>query len=342
MSVQMFVIHELESAVYSCNQDCDTCNGDAVHAVDKAVAFYAGSLEGAEGTGNGKLMYGMADHRATAFRTAGPDADDDEGKSKVNYDIFRELKEMQKEIERKECNEAHRRKRHIISHMFIPLIQGTLHYAHLGKDGNISERSNVEGATWAASVLPMVAYCSADDASTIYNNMKIGQTDKVDFAAVKVAFENNYECLDVKCVDVGGIWDSASQSYRQDGEPCTFDEPDDEDDSDNTGGDSSSGSDNDTDKDEGSDANEHHDRDDVKDNDKKDGDSDSAEVGSAVPPSSSEESGANVGLAVGVTVVLLAATFTGILYMNSRRKKQQLKRNSPIVEFRRREDYPIT
>ena len=68
MAVRNYVFRELEHANFLCNAgDCneDSCLGKpAVHEVDEAVAFWVGSLEGTDGSGNGVLMYDMAENRA--------------------------------------------------------------------------------------------------------------------------------------------------------------------------------------------------------------------------------------------------------------------------------------
>ena len=91
MAVWMYVIRELEHAIYLCSTgDCDenSCYGKpAVHEVDEAVVFYAGSLEGPDGSGDGVLTYNLADKRASDFKTAGEYGDSVEGTAKVNYDI---------------------------------------------------------------------------------------------------------------------------------------------------------------------------------------------------------------------------------------------------------------
>merc|ERR1712066_19915 len=65
--------------------------------------------------------------------------------------------------------------------------------------------------------LPIVHGCSATDAATIYENMKIGSTATGYWASVKAAFENNYACMGITCAEVGGIY--ASGSYKSGAEP---------------------------------------------------------------------------------------------------------------------------
>jgi hypothetical protein len=66
----------------------------------------------------------------------------------------------------------------------------------------------------------MVASCSADDAETIYNNMRANSDFTTDFAQVKSAFENAYPCLGLTCAEVGGIYNADTMEYVASAEPC--------------------------------------------------------------------------------------------------------------------------
>merc|ERR1719356_1813620 len=106
--------------------------------------------------------------------------------------------------------------------MTVPLIQGTLRYAYItSTDKNAGEKAEAEGATFAASVLPIVHDCDEDAAANIYKNMKTGQSNGSNFAVVKNSFEQVYECLGVRGSDVGGLWNEATGSYFLGAEPMS-------------------------------------------------------------------------------------------------------------------------
>jgi len=90
MNLLMFVIRELENALGDCKANCTIgdCNDFPVHALDEAVAFYAGSLEGKDGSGDGVLLYNLADERALDFRTAGVNSNELEGASYIILRLF--------------------------------------------------------------------------------------------------------------------------------------------------------------------------------------------------------------------------------------------------------------
>ena len=109
--------------------------------------------------------------------------------------------------------------------MAVPLIQGTLRYAHITDYSvDVSEKAEAEGAVFAASVLPLVDACDSNAASAIHRNMKVGQGGDANFKEVKRAFEKVYSCMNIRCEDVGGLYDSSTRGYLQNAEPCGFKE----------------------------------------------------------------------------------------------------------------------
>jgi hypothetical protein len=216
MGVWMYVIRELEDAVYDCESGCvrEDCNDDQVYSLDKAVAFYTGSLQGSDGSGEGALLYDLAQKRAINFKTCGSYGDSTEGTAKVNIDIFRLFSAMQQRLLGRDCGNARADKDRIVRLMAVPLIQGALRYAYItNTDPQAGTKPESEGATFAAAVLPLVHYCSAQDAYTIYENLKTGQANTCDFAEVKKAFERNYPCMELTGKDIGGLWNSAALDY---------------------------------------------------------------------------------------------------------------------------------
>jgi hypothetical protein len=225
MNIAMYVIRELEDALVDCENGCKTgeCNADPVSAVDEAVAFYTGALEGTDGSGTGNLMHSLADKRCVNFKTCGRDGNTDSGTSKVNFEIFKHFSQMKNELSgttAEKCAAARITKEKIVPLMFIPLIQGTLRYAYITETQEYSEKSEAEGAAFAAAVLPMVAACNPDDAAVIYSNMRVGQKNSATYADVSAAFARQYDCMGISCSDVGGLWDSAAAKYEDGAGPC--------------------------------------------------------------------------------------------------------------------------
>ena len=221
----MYVIREMESGMDSCNAGCesdDCVDGAASNSVDEAAAFYTGSLEGAQGTlGEGMMPYALANKRCQNFKTCGDNGNEITGNSKVNIEILKQFAQMSENLASSKCDDARKNKDRIVQLMSVPLVQGTLRYADkMANDPEADEGARLEGATFAAGVLPIVHNCSAADADIIYQNMGANTNQAVDFAAVKGAFERNYGCMGITCADVGGIIDEGTGTYKSGAAPC--------------------------------------------------------------------------------------------------------------------------
>jgi hypothetical protein len=109
----------------------------------------------------------------------------------------------------------------ITQFMSVPLIQATLNAAYvLNKGTGSSDVTKAIGATMAASVLPLVHSCSDADTTVIYNNMRADRGEPPDFASVKAAFERNYNCMKITCDHVGGLVNAGSNGYLEGAQPC--------------------------------------------------------------------------------------------------------------------------
>jgi len=206
MNNYMYVIREFEDAIDDCLKQAATDNYDSVIAWDEGVAFYTGSLEGTayESGTSGKMLHALADKRCKNFNTCGVNGDKADGNSKVNFDLFALYATGLTQLLQQDCLSAEKTKDAIVKKMPIPLVQGTLRYAYKVDKEDGGEKERAEGAVFAAAVVPIVNACNKDDALTIHNNMKVGG-QQIDFAAVKKAFENNYQCMGITCDDIGQL-----------------------------------------------------------------------------------------------------------------------------------------
>lgn len=147
----VFCIRELEDAIDMCkNNNTEGAN----HEVDEAIAFWTGSLEGTDGSGDGVMAYALADKRCANFKTCGDAGDSIEGTSAVNTKYFDILLTMTVHLTDKDCEGASVQRDSAISVMFVPVIQGTLLYAQRLSVGNtnITDKEEGEGAAFAAAV----------------------------------------------------------------------------------------------------------------------------------------------------------------------------------------------
>ncbi|GKY95292.1 hypothetical protein MPSEU_000491100 [Mayamaea pseudoterrestris] len=233
MILTQYILQELEHSLDKCEHaECkeEHCLKNAIQSMEAGVAYYTGSLEGPDGSGNGYLLYALADKMCKVFKTCGPNGDktSDRMGSKINIEMFDQFKQMQANIKSHRCTPARKNKERIAILMSVPLIQATLMQAYIGdRQPGASLVDEAHGAAFAASVVPIVASCKVSDGNIIYANMKTGKGYKGNFEDVKLAFERNYECMGVKCSDVGGYWFNgiASGFYMDGFYPCGVEPP---------------------------------------------------------------------------------------------------------------------
>jgi len=216
-NVWMYVIREMEDAIMDCNNGCINCNDDPVHAWDEAVAFYAGSLEGAAGDPAGKLLYRLAEKRCANFGTCTGAG----SKSAVNTQIVAQFRLGQDALTKGRCVEVIPIKKRIVQLMSVPLVQGALRYAYKIDEMKGASKEKAEGAAFSAAILPLVAGCNSNAAKIISDNMAMNAVSPMSsgFTSVKLAFESTYACVGITCADVGGLI-LAGSTYHPMAGPC--------------------------------------------------------------------------------------------------------------------------
>jgi hypothetical protein len=260
MATGMFVIREMEHGVFHCDQKCGDlmqlepddptyipdCMVHPLHSVDSAVALYTGAVQAEDGSGNGNLLYGLAQEQCRAFKTcwnAQTNRHDyiDVGlPAQVNMDIFEQFNELQHHLDVSNCVEAKVNKRHVAQKMFVPLVQGLLQSVYEMNQNSIEHNSeddheqqqqqqdvlHARSIAMAAAVLPVLAHCNLGDAQKVYKAIIDGEVEQQQepeqpagagalehFQLVKSVLENQYHCMGITCQDVGGLVDPATGDY---------------------------------------------------------------------------------------------------------------------------------
>jgi len=225
-----YALHEFEASVAACQEGLsyDDANYDAIHKWDEGVAFYVGSLPGKDGLQEkgGKLHWALAGKRCKDFKTCGPKGGEGEGDlAQVNYKLQAIFTKGKLAIYEGKCTVANDAMLRISQLAYIPLIQGTLRYAHKVEKKVTEEKGQAEGATFASGVLPHVHAQGAKGraaAQIIYDNMKVSNDPQTDFSAVKEAFESVYAEMGIDCEQIGGYLDDNDEFYGApyDSSPC--------------------------------------------------------------------------------------------------------------------------
>ena len=193
-----------------------------LHAWDRAIAYYTGSLQSSTASNSGNLLFNLANEECTQFKTCSGSGTSTSGEANVNIEIFENFRGGQTSIREGDCYVATKLKDSIVRLMTIPLIQGTLRYAHLlATEEDYWEPYGANGAAFASAVLPLVHSCDPSAAQTIHDNLRTQNRPNVDFFAVKRALERNYPCMQVSCHQIGGIYNPFGGGYLENAEPCT-------------------------------------------------------------------------------------------------------------------------
>jgi hypothetical protein len=241
MNTWIYSLHELYSAVKKCRAGNIDVAGGAPHAWDEYWAFYAGGLAGPDGKKSGQLSYALADKRQGNFGTGVGNQDplptwrsaDDGANSNVNSQLLWMTRAGWENVAAGECDAAEEKIPLMINQMKVPLVQGTLRYAWKSDPKGNDETFTSNGKALAElnafgnAVVAYVAKCNSADAELIARNIALPDVlDPADpdavvpdgFAAVKKAFEDNYECMGITCADVGGLLDG--ETFVAGMEPC--------------------------------------------------------------------------------------------------------------------------
>merc|ERR1719261_1929511 len=221
-AVWMYVLHEFEDAIGDClagniyDNEASNAAGDSPHAWDEGWAFYAGSLEGTDGSGSGQMIHQLAEKRCKDFGTC---CDGREGPAKANARALEKTRTGRNKILSGDCFTVVEDFDDIVDQMTVPLIQGMLKYAFKADPANDQgsctdgdcDKEWAEGWAFAAAVLPRLHFCSYEVADMVRANLDVANAApmKDGFAALKFHVETTYDCLGLKCEGVGELQNSA-------------------------------------------------------------------------------------------------------------------------------------
>jgi hypothetical protein len=222
LSTGQYVMRNLNEALVHCHHDKESPH--AMHKLDEAVALYTGAFQDQRGSGTSNMLFGLANRMCRHFRTCGEKGESTDGMARVNLKIFHHLDEMQKHLKEGKCFHAGESKKHIVRHMYIPLFQGLIYSAFQKHNGD-KDFQDEEGTVFAASILPRLADCSMEKAKSLHSMFVPGYEVSLgkmsDFDDILSTLQSHFECLDIKCEDVGGIWNDDMKQYHKHVQPCT-------------------------------------------------------------------------------------------------------------------------
>lgn len=225
LGVWQYTIHEMEDAVGDCKKGNIADNDGGAHAWDEAVAFYAGSLEGAAPlvATSGEMLFRLAQKRCKNFNTcgkltgtAGSRVGSTSGIAIANQNILASFKIGAEALATYRettagCDSGAREMNYIKAQMSVPMVQGMLRYAYKGEISQ-SPKERMEGHVFMMAILPQINTCSSAAADLIKKNMDFASTKYVadGYKAVYNAMYGVLPCMGLTCEDIGGLVNSGS------------------------------------------------------------------------------------------------------------------------------------
>eukprot|EP00518_Triparma_eleuthera_P016129 CAMPEP_0197552378 /NCGR_PEP_ID=MMETSP1320-20131121/5890_1 /TAXON_ID=91990 /ORGANISM="Bolidomonas sp., Strain RCC2347" /LENGTH=757 /DNA_ID=CAMNT_0043112957 /DNA_START=37 /DNA_END=2310 /DNA_ORIENTATION=+ len=204
-----YVLREFYDAIDDCKIGNQAANQDGVHAWDEGVVFWAGSLEGADGSGTGQVLAALAEKRAGNY----PETKDTTkmGSSVINDSLMADFNAGKTYLQAGSCTEAEALIPGIVSKMITPIIQSAQRYAYYVGNGSNTDKKRAEGYAFMRAVLPLVNACDATSADTIKSNQDYFAPTAMHEGsdAVFEAYQRTLGCLGVTCAMVGDLDDGA-------------------------------------------------------------------------------------------------------------------------------------
>lgn len=203
LSIWMYVIHELESAVNDCYEGGSLGVSQGVKHWEEGWAFYAGSLEGPDGSGSGTLLYALAEEYCALFGTCSKN-----GRAAVNDALLLLYKEGRQQIQAENCAEVIDTKIKIIRKMIVPLVQGFLLNTIRAKpEGPKQEIAHASGLVFSRGILPLISHCNQQSVYILERNfMPEAEPPMIDTVwFVADILYGELSCMGINCEDIGSM-----------------------------------------------------------------------------------------------------------------------------------------
>lgn len=195
LNVWMYVIHELEESINDC---FDESKIKSVKHWDEGWAFYAGSMERADGSGSGVLLYALAEELCEKFQKCSED-----GRSIINSDILKLYNHGRDLIYEQKCAAVIDVKIDIVKKMTVPLVQGLLHSASQFKETQM-DKYHAAGLVYSRGFLPILDYCNSSAAEIISQNFGPEVDNPISDSLNLIAntLFKELKCMGITCNDV--------------------------------------------------------------------------------------------------------------------------------------------
>lgn len=216
LKVWIFVVNTIEVA----NILCPDAKDDAILAMDRAVAAFAGSGPIAQipsSEDDGYFLYNLIETECKNFGSCS----NWDSMAPLNKEILGLMDSARKQLSITACPSVQTQTRRIVELLTIPLIQGILRNAYaLDLNENVQGWTQGQTAAYAAAVAPLLNDCSAGNAFVIIDDLAAGKAPGASFEVIKETLERSYSCLRLTCEDIDGLRAVNSNAYEKGAEPC--------------------------------------------------------------------------------------------------------------------------
>ena len=192
-------------------QKCQVNDSVSSHeSWDKAVGLLIGSTRSVSDTNidivisNRKpasSIHGLAFEMCEIFETCSPS-----GNAKINEHLFELYHKGNNYIEAKNCVELGKHiKTRIAPSLFVPIVQGTIHYASLVENGDVSSQDKARGGAFALSqsIVPFIK--NATLAHQISSLNALSKITPRNAESVLTSFAHALPGMNIECEKIGTI-----------------------------------------------------------------------------------------------------------------------------------------
>ena len=212
------VYNQIHTELIAASEKCSNDTSIALEHLDKAVAFYTGSMHTNDAPWKQGLFYNLAE---TESRLSGT-YHDKKGTSEVNINVFTRFNLGKSYLNEERCNLFAGIADMVGSLMLVPLFQALLRHTYaLDSHADSSEKTQGEAAGLAASVLPFLRFYDESAAVVVYKDLSPGKATSASFEVIKYQLERTYKHLGISCSEVGGVL-NFSGGYWKNAEPCDY------------------------------------------------------------------------------------------------------------------------
>lgn len=218
-STWMYALHEVESALAKYEGGNLDLHKGAAHALDEGWAFYAGSLE--QGDKSGQLAYTLGEKFGPYFATYGYEMGTGGG-SRVNLEMLYHFTAMERYIQQPGNSEALKDAAKCVrAQSKVPFIQGCLKYTHQAWSKDMTDDAKlakIKAEAWAFCItaLPFLHEADPAAAAAVEKETSLSNAERPNWTVVKEAFSRqNLNKMGLLCQDVGILGgNDAGDAYK--------------------------------------------------------------------------------------------------------------------------------